>query len=88
VNERATASHCARATPVSFSEDRQIGGGCVGGLMWPCKVQSEKDGSGPSAMCERTIAAGNIVAKKLKHLSAHAMEPLQSSGGGQHGMSA
>jgi hypothetical protein len=64
-----------------------FGGGCVGGRIWPCKVPSEKDCGGPSTIFGSGIAAGNTMATKLKHLSAQAMDPLQSSGG-QHGMSA
>jgi thiazole synthase ThiGH ThiG subunit len=36
----------------------------------------------------RGEGAGNITATKLRHLNAHATEPLASSDGGQHGISA
>jgi hypothetical protein len=84
---RDRASMCARRT-VSFSEIRQIGGGCAGGLMWPCNALTPRDGGGPSAIGERTTGGGNIAATKLRHLNAHATEPLLSSVAGQHGMSA
>jgi hypothetical protein len=79
-------AHCALVA-VSLSENRQIGGGCVGGVTWPYKMPAEKDCGGPSIKCGSGIAAGNIAATKLKHLKAQAMDPLQSSGG-QHGVSA
>jgi len=77
----------ARRT-VSFSEDDQIGGGCVGGIMCPSKVTSAADGGKSSAIRVRLTAAGNIAATKLRHLNAHAVESLCSSEGGQQGMSA
>jgi hypothetical protein len=46
------------------------------------------DGGGTSTIGESTTGAGNIAATKLRHLNAHATEPLLSSGGGQHGISA
>src|SRR5262249_42530183 len=83
----AACASGARRT-VSFSEYGQIGGGCVGGIICPCKVASAKDGGRPSAICARLTAAGNIAATKLRHLNAHAVESLCSSEGGQQGMSA
>lgn len=55
--------------------------------MWPRKVPSAKDARGPSTIGNNAIGVGIIIATKLQHLNAHAMEPLPLSGGGQHGMS-
>src|SRR5450759_5973476 len=71
--------HCARVA-LSPSEKRQTGGGCVGGLLTcPRNVSSTNAGGAPSTKCDSESAAGNIAATKLKRLSAHATEPLQSS---------
>jgi hypothetical protein len=80
--------HCARVALSAFSEIRQIGGGCAGGLTWPCNALTQRDCGGTSTTGERTTGAGNIAATKLRHLKAHATELLLSSGAGQHGMSA
>ena len=84
-HDRALSRACRT---VSFSENRQIGGGCVRGLTKRSNAPSSKNGGGPPAICERTMGAGNIVATKLRHLNAQATEDLPSSDGGQHGMSA
>ena len=80
-----SATACAsRVCPtVSFSENRQIGGGCIGGLIWPCKVGSEKDCGITSTAYGSETAAGKVMPTKLKHLRAQAIEPLQSSGAQQ-----
>jgi len=77
----------ARVAP-SALENRQTGGGWVGGLLTcPCNSLSTKDGGAASTKCGSETVAGKIAPTKLKHLSAQVMEPLQSSGV-QQGMSA
>jgi hypothetical protein len=70
---------CARIA-LSVLENRQTGGGCVGGLLTcPRNAPLTKDGGAASTSCGGKTAAGKIAATKLKHLSAHATAPLQSS---------
>ena len=79
--------YCARVAPLAL-ENRQTGGGCVGGLLTcPCNSPSTKDGGAASTKCGSETVAGKMAPTKLKHLSAQVMEPLQSSGV-QQGMSA
>jgi hypothetical protein len=79
--------HCARVAPLAM-ENRQTGGGCVGGLLTcPYNSPSTKDGGAASTKSGNETVAGKIAPTKLKHLSAQVMEPLQSSGV-QQGMSA
>src|SRR5262245_21732799 len=79
-NERGL--YIRRASHRQFSECGQIGGGCMGGIMCPCKVPSAKGNGSQSAICATSSAAG----KSAANLNAHAM-PLLSSGDGQQGMS-
>jgi hypothetical protein len=74
-------------------ENRQPGGGCVGGLLaCPRSASFTKDGGAASTRCGRaTTIAGKTAPTKLTHLSAQAIELLELSWSlqhGQHGMSA
>ena len=55
----------------------------MGGLIWPCRMPFAKDGGDPSTIRKTTTATGTIAATRLKHLSAHVIDPLQSSGAEQ-----
>jgi delta-aminolevulinic acid dehydratase/porphobilinogen synthase len=83
----ATALECDLHCQV-LSENCQIGGGCSGRVIWPCKATSAKDEGGASAVTTSAMVDGKIAAIELRHLNTHATEALPSSGGGQQGMSA
>jgi hypothetical protein len=66
-----------RAVCKSASEDRQTGGGCVGGLMTCSRNASINENSGTaSAICGSDTFAGKIAPKTLMHLIAHEVELL------------
>jgi hypothetical protein len=83
MRDRASVARVA----LSASENRQTGGGCVGGLLTcPCKVSSIKDGGSPSTRYGWVASInGRTAPTKLMHLSAHASELLELSWSLQHG---